>query len=81
MKVPRPPTDSVQIAIRVPRAWLARADDLARRISRPGLEASRSDAFRLAIAKGLDELADEGTTTPEVEPAPAVKPATKPRKK
>ncbi len=65
MGVPRPPSDSVQIAIRVPRAWLARADDLARRISRPGLEASRSDAFRAAIAAGFDALANEQTATPK----------------
>jgi hypothetical protein len=79
MGLPRPPSDSVQIAIRVPRAWLARADDLARRISRPGLDASRSDAFRAAIATGLDALANEGAD--KHPPSPPSKPAHKPRRK
>lgn len=57
--MPRPPSDAVQIAIRVPQDWLARADDLARLISRPGFEASRTDAFRAAIARGFDELLGE----------------------
>ena len=57
--VPRPPSDTVQIAIRVPRDWLARADDVAQRISRPGVTMSRTDAFRAAIAVGFDALADE----------------------
>jgi hypothetical protein len=59
MAVPRPPSDTVQIAIRVPRAWLETADELAKRISRPGVTMSRTDAFRAAIAAGFDALADE----------------------
>jgi hypothetical protein len=68
MAVPRPPSDTVQIAIRVPRAWLAQADELATRLSRPGVTMSRTDAFRAAIASGFDALADD-------------KPAPKPRKR
>ena len=59
MAVPRPPSDTVQIAIRVERSWLAKADELAKRISRPGVTMSRTDAFRAAIAAGFDALADE----------------------
>jgi hypothetical protein len=58
--VPRPPSDTVQIAIRVPKAWLAQADELAKRISRPGVLMSRTDAFRAAIAAGFEALANEG---------------------
>jgi hypothetical protein len=46
----------VQIAIRIPKAWLGRADEIAKLISRPGFEASRTDAFRAAIARGFDAL-------------------------
>jgi hypothetical protein len=64
MAVPRPPSDTVQIAIRVPRDWMARADDLAKRLSRPGVTMSRTDAFRAAIASGFDALADEAKPKP-----------------
>jgi hypothetical protein len=64
MAVPRPPSDTVQIAIRVPREWMAKADELATRISRPGVTMSRTDAFRAAIAAGFDALADEAKPKP-----------------
>jgi hypothetical protein len=43
---------------------MARADDLAGRISRPGVTMSRTDAFRAAIAAGFDALADEAKPKP-----------------
>jgi hypothetical protein len=54
--MPRPPSDAVQIALRVPKAWLDEADELAPLISRPGFQASRTDAFRAAIARGFESL-------------------------
>jgi hypothetical protein len=66
MAVPRPPSDTVQIAIRVPREWMGKADELAVRISRPGVTMSRTDAFRAAIAAGFDALASA-----DEKPAPA----------
>ena len=57
--MPRPPSDSVQIAIRVPAHWMTEADELAKLISRPGFEASRTDAFRAAIARGFEALGAE----------------------
>jgi hypothetical protein len=54
--MPRPPSDAVQVALRVPGGWLGEADKLAKLISRPGFEASRTDAFRAAIARGFAEL-------------------------
>jgi hypothetical protein len=59
MVVPRPPSDTVQIAIRVPRGWMEKAEELAKRLSRPGVTMSRTDAFRAAIAAGFENLADE----------------------
>ncbi len=57
--VPRPPSDAVQIALRLPKPWLAEADEIAALISRPGFEASRTDAFRAAIARGFEVLRAE----------------------
>jgi hypothetical protein len=54
--MPRPPSDSVQIAIRVPKDWLKDADEIAALISRPGFQASRTDGFRAAIARGFEAL-------------------------
>ena len=54
--MPRPPSDAVQIAIRVPQEWLARADKLIPSVARPGVQATRTDVFRAAIASGLSAL-------------------------
>lgn len=55
--VPRPPSDRVQVVVRVDRAWLKKADELAKRRSTPGHTWTKSDAFREAIAAGFDALA------------------------
>jgi hypothetical protein len=54
--MPRPPSDAVQVAIRIPKDWLAKADEVAALISRPGFEASRTDGLRAAIARGFESL-------------------------
>ena len=54
--MPRPPTDAVQIAIRVPKAWTERADRLIPTLSKPGVTASRTDVFRAAMARGFEEF-------------------------
>lgn len=54
--MPRPPKDTTQICIRVPREWLEQADNLARLTSYPGFQLCRTDAFRIAIAKGMEAL-------------------------
>lgn len=72
-EMPRPPSDSVQIAIRVPKAWLDDADQIARVISRPGFQASRTDAFRAAIARGFEIL--------RAEAVPPTPPSSRPRTK
>ena len=57
--VPRPPSDTVQIALRVPTPWQTEADQLAKLLSRPGINASRSDAYRAAMARGFEVLRAE----------------------
>jgi len=53
-------SSDTQVAIRVPREWLDRASHLVPGLSRPGIEVTRSDVLRAALAKGLDALeADE----------------------
>jgi len=52
-------SDTTLIAFRVPVSWIDEADQVARAISRPGFKASRTDAFRAAIAAGLEKLRKE----------------------
>ena len=47
---------TVQITIRVPKAWLPQADSLVEKLSRPGIPANQMDVFRAAIATGFDVL-------------------------
>lgn len=54
--VPRPKTDTLQLAVRIPRAWLARLDALVPKIAQAGVQTTRTDAIRAALAKGLDVL-------------------------
>jgi hypothetical protein len=82
--MPRPPSDAEQIALRVPKAWLAQADEIAKLISRPGFEASRTDAFRAAIAKGFELLFEElrpHSEAHDLDSAPARAPYPPPKKK
>lgn len=51
--------DPVQIGIRVPPEWLEDAERLAAALSRPGLEVTRTEAFRAALARGLESLLAE----------------------
>lgn len=53
------PTDTVQITARVPAEWLPLFDAVAAKLSRPGLALSRTDAVRLAVARGLEGLREE----------------------
>lgn len=54
----------MQVAIRVPSAWLEMADEVAKAISRPGFTASRTDGFLVAMARGFEAMrmnaTDEG---------------------
>ena len=50
---------TVQITFRIPAAWVERADNIGRKLSRPGLTVNRSDAFRAGLALGLAALEKE----------------------
>lgn len=55
----------MQIALRVPVEWLEEADALAERLAVRGLEQTRTDILRRAIAEGLAVLqleAQEGAS-------------------
>lgn len=75
--MPRPPSDTVQVAIRIPADWLGEADRLAALISRPGFVASRTDALRAAMARGFEslraELAPEAPTRSAAKQRPKTK--------
>ncbi len=49
----------MQIALRIPAEWLEEADALVARLAVPGLEQTRSDILRRAIAEGLKILQEE----------------------
>ena len=53
--MPRAPSENTaQIVLRVPESWLTRADAILPQIARHGVVATRTDAFRAAISRGLD---------------------------
>ena len=54
--VPRPKSDSVQLAVRIPTPWLERLDALLPWLAQPGVATTRTDAIRAALAAGLDAL-------------------------
>mgnify|MGYP002652584757 CR=1 FL=1 len=50
--------EPIQITMRVPPEWLETAEKLAAELSRPGLEVTRTEAFRAALAFGLEHMND-----------------------
>ena len=76
--VPRPASgNDSSVAIRIPDAWLKRAEGLRDFLSsRPGIELTKSDILRVCIARGLEALEaerDAGGQAPD--------PSSKPRRK
>lgn len=55
----RPTADTVQLTLRIPSKWFEDADGIAAQISEPGRIATRTDVFRLAIARGLQDIGRE----------------------
>ena len=63
--VPRPPSaNDEQIAIRLPKEWIERADKLRDVIAAPGVGVTRSDVLRAALARGLNVLEEEREQPP-----------------
>ena len=48
--------DTVQVTFRIPKEWLRRADGLAKKLSKNGIELGRTDGFRLAMNAGFDRF-------------------------
>jgi hypothetical protein len=68
--MPRPQSENTyQVSFKIPEAWLELADQVAAKLSPPGVTMSRTDAFRAALIDGLRRLA-------EVPEAPSAKPET-----
>lgn len=67
--VPRPKTDTLQLAVRIPRAWLGRLDALIPKIAQAGVQTTRTDAIRAALAKGLDALEVQFPDEPPAKPS------------
>jgi len=62
--MPRPPADTVQVTFRIPASWVREAEEIASLISRPGFRASKTDAFRAAIARGMEAIRAEAPPPP-----------------
>lgn len=59
---PRPSDHSGYVGLRVPTGWIARIDALAERaacLGLPGVEVTRSDVLRAALARGIEALEAE----------------------
>ena len=52
-------TPGVQTAVRLDPELLARLDAVATKLSRPGLDVTRADAIRIALATGLQAIEKE----------------------
>lgn len=48
--------DTVQVTFRIPKEWLRRADSIAKKLSKNGVELGRTDGFRLAMNAGFEKL-------------------------
>ncbi len=70
--MPRPAQDMVQVTFRLPRPMALDADRVADLISVPGKRASRTDALRAAIARGIAAIQDDASKTSD-EPEPSKK--------
>lgn len=51
--MPKDDGPTVQTAVRLPEDWMPRLQEIAARLSRPGIPIRTADAIRAAIAEGL----------------------------
>jgi hypothetical protein len=55
--MPRPPSENTfQVAFKIPEAWIEKADEIAAKMSRPGITVTRTDVLRSALWEGLEAL-------------------------
>lgn len=57
--VPRAKTNPLQVSVHVPDSWGDELEQLAKVMSKPGLEVTKADVMRRALRMGLDALAAE----------------------
>jgi len=53
-------SDAFQTAFRIPNLLLSRVDKIANQMSTPGKRINRSEAIRMALYRGVDQLESEG---------------------
>lgn len=63
-RMPNRPTKGTPLAIRFDAETLERLDEAVARLSRPGLDLTRADVLRMAVAEGLLVLLGEARTSP-----------------
>ena len=52
--------NTIQTAVRVPESWLERLDKIAEKLSQPGAALKRTDALRVALYRGIEQIESEG---------------------
>jgi hypothetical protein len=73
---------TVQVAVRIPESWIARADKLTGRLTMtPEIQVNRTDVLRAAIGRGLDALENQYGAPPTEPTADAQKGGTRPARK
>ena len=65
----RESSTAVQVTFRIPKELIPLADEVAALLSRPGLRASRNDALRAGVARGLEVLREEAIAAAAPSPA------------
>jgi hypothetical protein len=61
--MPRPPSENTfQVAFKIPDAWIEKADEIAAKMSRPGITVTRTDVLRSALWEGLEMLGEPKKT-------------------
>jgi hypothetical protein len=69
---------TVQMAVRIPESWLARADRLAKRLTMtPDIPVNRTAVIRAAMSRGLDAMEAEYTAASPERPTEAAAPEPK----
>jgi len=64
-RIGRPPSDTVQVSVRVASAWADRAAVLAEKLERDGYKSDKASVYRAALGRGLDALEAEHGIKPK----------------
>ena len=47
---------TIQVTFRIPKKWIDKADALAEKLSKNGVELGRTDGYRAAMSAGFERL-------------------------